>query len=213
MAALHGSLTALALCFCVAGAAAQESGNTRSEPTRAGLGEVEAFESDWFNLNRATNSMTYTGFRVFGENWSLSADEAHVSTDARNFESGQWRFSGNIDLQLDTASLAASSATFVFRNQQIQSVELTGEPVAFEDRSSYEDEPVQGTATTIRYDDAAQTFELLGAVSLTVGPYRTTGCDLIYYLGQEEFTTGSSQCSEPFRTVITPQESSETTAD
>ena len=188
------------------------------------LGAVELYESNSFDLNRTAGTMKFDGFRIFGDNWSLMADSAIANADELDFVSGQWRFDGNISLELDTASLSAESAVFVFRDRQLMLAELRGNPVSgmpvtFEDEGTAGDEnteqrdPVSGSAMTLRYDDAAGTFELLGSVSLTVGPYLTTGCDLVYYLGQEEFTTGSTQCEEPFRTIIAPEESAEPAAE
>ena len=193
-----------------------------NEPPR--LGAVELYESDSFDLNRTAGTMKFDGFRIFGDNWSLMADAAIANADELDFVSGQWRFDGNISLELDTASLSAESAVFVFRDRQLILAELRGNPAAgtpvtFEDEGSPGSdtmeprEPVNGSAMTLRYDDAAGTFELLGSVSLTVGPYLTTGCDLVYYLGQEEFTTGSTQCPERFRTIIVPEESAEPAAE
>jgi len=43
-----------------------------------------------------------------------------------------------------------------------------------------------------------------GGVSLTAGPNRITGCDVIYDLNQERVSSGSSECGEPFRITIIP---------
>lgn len=188
------------------------------------LGAVELYESDSFDLNRTAGTMKFDGFRIFGDNWSLMADSAIANADELDFVTGQWRFDGDIALELDTASLSAESAVFVFRDRQLVLAELrgnpaTGAPVTFEDEGSPGSETterrdaVNGSAMTLRYDDAAGTFELLGSVSLTVGPYLTTGCDLVYYLGQEEFTTGSTQCPERFRTIIVPEDSAQPAAE
>jgi lipopolysaccharide transport protein LptA len=205
--ALRSSLAALVLGLGLSSVSAQDA------PAESRLGSVEQFESDSFNLNRTANTMTFDGFRIYGDNWSLTADAALANADELDFESGQWRFEGNISLQLDKASLEAESAAFVFRDKRLVKAELSGNPVVFQDEATAENEAVFGSAETIRYDDDAETFELLGSVSLTVGPYRTTGCNLLYYLGQEEFTTGSAQCPEPFVTTIVQQESAETTVD
>ncbi|MGD8323953.1 MAG: LptA/OstA family protein [Gammaproteobacteria bacterium] len=207
MAVSRRNIVALVLGAAAFGAGAQPP------PAASRPGAVQEFESDSFDLNRSANTMTFNGFRIFGENWNLTADAAVANAEELDFESGQWRFDGNIALQLDTASLEAESAVFVFRGKRLVQAELTGNPVTFRDRTASENDAAEGSAMTLRYDDAAQTFELLGNVSLTVGPYLTTGCDLVYYLGQEEFKTGSTQCDEPFRTIIVPQESAETTAE
>lgn len=210
---LHRSLAAVVLAGFVVSAAGQESAS------QSRLGAVEQYESDSFDLNRSAGTMTFDGFRIFGDNWSLTADSAIANADELDFGAGQWRFDGNISLQLDTASLEAESALFVFSDKRLVMAELRGSPVLFEDEgmpateTQEQTDAVSGSAMTLRYEDAAGTFELLGDVSLAVGPYLTTGCDLIYYLGQEEFTTGGTQCSEPFRTIIQTEESAQTSAE
>jgi len=176
-------------------------------PAAGSLGSIREWESDSFTLDRSTNTMAFDGFRIVAERWNLSADKASAFADRLNFDAGEWRFEGNIRVTLDSANLAADRAVFQFRDQQLISAELSGNPVEFEDTVAAEDGPVFGTANELRYDNTAGTVELLGTVSLTVGPYRTTGCDLVYFLGEEEFTTGSARCTEPFRTVIVPNDS------
>jgi len=182
-------------------------------PIGSKLGAVQEWESNSFELDRGSNTMSFEGFRIVGENWSLSADAGTARATELEFEGGEWRFEGHVNVVLDTASLEAGSAVFTFRQKRLVRAELSGNPVTFEDAVVTADSPVQGTAETLRYDDERGTFELLGSVTLTVGPYRTTGCDLVYYLGQEEFTTGSTQCQERFRTIIVPQETADPTTD
>ena len=177
------------------------------------LGGVESFEFSSSELDRVERVMTFQGFRITGENWNLTADHATAKSNALDFEAGQLQFSGNIQLQLDTAWLQADTAVFDFRARGIVMAELSGNPMTFEDQATADHDAVHGSAMTLRYDDDAGSFQLLGSVTLTVGPYRTTGCDLIYYLGQEEFTTGSTQCDEPFVTTIVSQESEQAPVD
>lgn len=198
--------TAFGLLACPGVIAAQEATGSR-------LGAVKEWETNSFELDRGSNTMTFDGFRIVGENWSLSADAATARATELEFEAGEWRFEGDVSVVLDTASLEAQTAVLAFRGKRLEYAELSGNPVAFEDAVVTADSPVRGTAETLRYDDANGTFELLGSVTLTVGPYRTTGCDLVYYLGQEEFTTGSTRCEERFRTIIVPQQTTEPPTD
>ncbi len=198
--------TILGMLACIGSAHAQDGIGSK-------LGAVREWESNSFELNRGSNTMTFDGFRIVGENWSLSADAATARATELEFEVGEWRFEGHVSVVLDTASLEAGSAVFTFRQKRLVRAELRGSPVTFEDAVVTADSPVQGTAEMLRYDDERGAFELLGSVTLTVGPYRTTGCDLVYYLGQEEFTTGSTQCQERFRTIIVPQETAEPATD
>jgi len=176
-------------------------------------GDSIAWETDSFSLDRKSNIMTFEGFRVTADTWNLTADRASALADQLDFSDGEWRFSGNIHVELDTSILEAGEATFRFADQKLIAAELHGAPVSFEDTAPEREGPVRGTAETIRYDEPGETLELLGQVSLTVGPYMTTGCDLVYFLVTEDFTTGSEQCSEPFRMILVPKRDAEATPD
>jgi lipopolysaccharide transport protein LptA len=168
-------------------------------------GDSIAWETDSFSLDRKSNVMTFEGLRITAATWNLTSDRASAFANRLDFSAGEWRFAGNVRVRLESSVLEAAEAVFRFQDQQLISAELTGAPVSFEDTAPEGDGPLRGTAGVMRYDDAAQTLELLGEVSLTVGPYLTTGCDLIYFLGTEDFTTGSEQCSVPFRMIVVPK--------
>jgi lipopolysaccharide transport protein LptA len=196
------NLIVLAAAVCPFLVASQDA----AEPRGQGLIE---FESDSFSLNRPLNVMTFKGFRIDTGDWSLRADEASASSTELDFEDGQWTFQGNVNITIDTALISAQRATFVFKDQRLISGVLEGDPAVFEDTDPEREGPVSGRAESVHYDNLAGTVELLGNVELTVGPYDTTGCDLVYYLREEDFTTGSAQCEQPFTMVISPNEDEE----
>lgn len=206
MPRLFESLCACAVAHCFI--AASPAG-AQSPPERDSI----AWETDSFSLDRKSNVMTFEGFRVTADNWNLTADRASALADQLDFSDGEWRFSGNIHVELDTSVLEAGEATFRFADQKLISAELRGTPVSFEDTAPEREGPVRGTAEIIRYDEPGEALELLGKVSLTVGPYMTTGCDLVYFLVTEDFTTGSEQCSEPFRMILVPKRDSGAAAE
>ena len=164
--------------------------------------ETIQLETDSFSLDRKANVTTFVGLRIEAGHWNLVADRASARSDALDFKSGEWRFEGNVRVAIGAALVTAEGAIFAFSEQELVRGELWGTPVAFEDNTPEQEGPVVGQAERLRYDDRAGTVELLGEVTLSVGPYQTTGCDLVYFLGSERFTTGSEECSEPFRTRI-----------
>ena len=177
-----------------------------SAATLAALAQDRTIELETrsFSLDRKSNVTTYDGLRIDAGEWSLIADRASAQSEALDFESGEWRFEGNVRVVVDTASIVAQSAIFSFTDKELVRGELWGTPVTFEEASPEDDGPVIGEAEQLVFDNQGGTIQLLGRVALTVGPYQTTGCDLVYFLDTERFTTGSSECQEPFRTVITP---------
>lgn len=194
-------ITAAAVVAAIGSHAFAQSNGTNLGPTE--------FESDRFSLDRSSNTMIYDGFRMSAEGWSITANHAIASADDLDFQSGQWRFEDNVVFNLNSANLRANEIIIEFRDKRIVTAKLVGAPVEFEDHVAPEDGPVFGSAEELIFNNDLQTIELVGKVSLTVGPYHTTGCDLVYYLGEEEFTTGSRVCDEPFRTVIEPRQNSD----
>lgn len=164
------------------------------------------FESDSFSLDRPTNTMTFQGFRIDTGQWRLRADQASALATELDFTAGEWHFSGNISVSIDSTVMTAEKASFAFRDRMLVNADLIGSPVAFEDTSPEREGPVRGHAEHIQYDHDAGTVRLIGQVSLSVGPYDTTGCDLIYFLDEENFTTGSSECDTPFTMTIEASE-------
>ena len=191
-----------AVGICVLTANAQDTDD-------AGRPRAIEFESDSFSLARPTNTMTFQGFRIDTGDWSLQADEASALASELDFTGGEWQFKGNIRIAIDSALITAEEASFTFKDQKLITAALRGAPVVFEDTAPQREGPVLGRAGSIEYDNVEGTLRMMGQVALSVGRYETTGCDLIYYLNEEDFTTGSSDCDEPFTMVILPTEDSE----
>lgn len=183
------------------------------EPLETAESPLIEFESDSFSLIRSTNVMTFQGFRIDAGDWRLEADEASALATELDFESGEWLFDGNLRIAIGTALISAQSASFVFENQALVSGEMRGEPVVFEETEPKREGPVLGRAERIRYDSQAGTVQFIGKVALSVGPYDITGCDLIYFLEDEDFTTGSSDCPEPFTMIFSPSEAEDAEDD
>lgn len=191
---------AVALSLLVCGSPATSQ---RAEPSPSGPIEWEA---DSFSLDRKAGVTTFDGFRIEAGSWTLVADRASAHSDSLDFGRGEWRFEGHVRVSIDGTSVTADQAVFTFDDKELVVAELTGTPVVFEEPAADSGEPVVGQAEQLRLDYRNETVELIGSVALTVGPYKTTGCDLVYFLGTERFTTGSLQCSEPFRTIIVREE-------
>ena len=194
--------TLVAIVFAAAVAVPQERGEN-DDPS------VIELESDSFKLIRPTNVMSYQGFRINAGEWQLQADEARALATQLDFEASEWHFEGNVRIGIGTARISARSASFVFENQLLISGDMRGDPVVFEETAPDREGPVLGRAERLHYDSDAGTMQFVGKVSLSVGPYDTTGCDLVYFLREEDFTSGSSECEEPFTMIFSPSEAEE----
>ena len=159
------------------------------------------------SLDRLSKRAQFKGLRIAiaQENINISANDATV--EGFGEDRSQWQFSGNVALLLDGAELHADNAVFRFGDEQVILGELSGSPATFQAQGANNDEPVVGSASRVYYDNSQRTVRLEGGVSLTAGPNRITGCDVIYDLNLETVDSGISDCGEPFRiTIISPAE-------
>ena len=62
----------------------------------------------------------------------ITADRA-VAHEHEFDESSEWRFTGNVRIEVDTAVMEAASAVFTFADEQLSRGELEGTPVSFSD--------------------------------------------------------------------------------
>lgn len=155
-------------------------------------------------LDRLSKRAHFRGLRISitQENIVISANDATV--EGFGEDSSHWQFSGNVALLLDGAELHADSAMFRFGNDLVIAGELAGSPATFEAQGSADEDAVVGSASRVYYDNSERTVRLEGGVSLTAGPNRITGCDVIYDLNLETVNSGIADCGEPFRITIIP---------
>jgi lipopolysaccharide transport protein LptA len=176
------------------------------EATTSADSDYIDLEYDSLLLDRESNMMRFVGFRLSTGNIRIEADEAMAHSDNFEFDHGAWELEGNVSILVDSASIRAASAAFEFLDQELVTGELEGSPVVFEDAETDREGPVFGTASRIYYDHTEQTVRLTGDVSLTAGRAETTGCDLIYFLDGEDFTTGPTECEVRSTMTILPKE-------
>jgi lipopolysaccharide transport protein LptA len=163
-----------------------------------------SIDAEFSSLDRQTNRGTFKGLHLVieQENIAIEADEASVAGLDTN--RGSWQLSGNVRMTIDTATLEADRASFVFGTDEFIQGELVGQPATFQDLGSNGADPVIGSAQRVYYSSAEGSVRMEGGVSLTAGPNRITGCDVIYDLNQERVSSGTSECGEPFRITIIP---------
>lgn len=181
---------------------------------QAGAGPLTlSIDADYSSLDRQANRGTFEGLHltVEPEGLVITADEASVSgLDANR---GMWQLAGNVRVTLGTTLLRADSATFTFGDETLVRGELAGSPAVFEERQGEGRDPVVGSAERVHYSNAESIIRLEGGVTMTAGPNRITGCDVIYDLAQERVSSGTSDCGEPFRITIIPPAEETSTSD
>jgi lipopolysaccharide transport protein LptA len=170
-----------------------------------GDSEQLVFESQSWTLDGKTNLIHFVGPKIKQGDLGIEAAEA-VATGIEFEQQSEWRFSGNVRIQLKGALITADSAVFTFADKRVARGELTGS-ATFEDTERVEGKsPVRGGANKVVYDDRARTLRLSENAWVHKDQYEMQGCDLIYNLNGEGVSSGSPNCPQPFRIRVLPNE-------
>lgn len=154
------------------------------------------------SLDRKTGTVVFRGLRITQGGLAIEADEARAS--GLNFEKSEWRFSGNVRITIDSATIEADTAEIKFEAHELVLAELRGNPAVFEDFSVTRDEPLSGGANRLYYDNIGRTLQMSDDTWFNEGPNEIKGCDLLYDFAQERVTFGSLDCGERVQITIVP---------
>lgn len=168
------------------------------------------FASGPLVLDGQTNMMRAQDPRITQGNLRIMADDV-LATGLEFDEAGEFRLTGNVRIDVDTAYMEASSAIFTFANGRLSRGELEGTPVSFSDVDAASQRSVTGRAGKMSYDYDARTLRMTGEASVQLDRREVLGCDLIYDFRAERVTSGSADCVGGFR-VRVRRDSEEQTA-
>jgi len=159
------------------------------------------FSSDTLVLDGPTNMMRAQQPRIRQGNLRITADDA-LATGFEFNEAGEFRLTGNVRVDIDTASMQASSAVFTYSNGQLSRGELEGTPVSFSEVDAATQRKVTGHAGKISFDNVARTLRMTGDATVQLDSREVLGCDLIYDFRAERVTSGSADCEGGFRVRV-----------
>jgi lipopolysaccharide transport protein LptA len=160
------------------------------------------FASQSLTLDRQTNMMRAQGPRITQGNLRIVADDA-LATGFEFEEAGEFRLTGNVRIEIDTAVMEADSAVFTFAGGQLTRGELEGGPVSFSDYDQADRTSITGRAGRMSYDYRARTLRMTDDASVRLDNREILGCDLIYDFAAERVTSGSATCA--YRVRISPE--------
>lgn len=160
------------------------------------------FTSGPLVLDRQTNMMRAQAPRITQGDLTVVADDA-LATGFEFDEAGEFRLTGNVRIEVDSAVMEADSAVFTFADGQLSRGELEGSPVSFNDFDREEQRNIVGSAGKMSYDYVARTLRMTGEASVRLDNREILGCDLIYDFAAERVTSGSASCA--YRVRILPE--------
>jgi lipopolysaccharide transport protein LptA len=172
------------LVLALALARAQEAGSGREELV---------LESGPLSFDGETNLVEAKAPRIRQGDLYIAAD-ALVATSVEFDAASEWRFTGNVRIEAGAAVMNADTALFTFHEERLARGELDGAPASFTHLDPDRQKPASGTASKIFYDDIAHTLRLSGDVVLQRDQSEWRGCDIIYNLTTEGFSSGDSDC-------------------
>jgi lipopolysaccharide transport protein LptA len=159
------------------------------------------FTSGPLFIDGQTNMMRARTPRITQGDLTIVADDA-LATGFEFDEAGEFRLTGNIRLEVQTAVMEADSAVFTFAGGQLSRGELEGRPVSFSDVDAATQRRVTGQAVKMSYDNVARTLRMIGDASVQLDRREVFGCDLIYDFRAERVTSGSADCEDGFRVIV-----------
>jgi lipopolysaccharide transport protein LptA len=164
-------------------------------------GDELQFSSDTLVLDGPTNMMRARQPRITQGTLRIAADDA-LATGFEFDEAGEFRLTGNVRVDVDTASMQANTAVFMYANGQLSRGELEGTPVSFSAVDAATQRKVTGHAGKMSYDNVARTLRMTGDASVQLDTREVLGCDLIYDFRAERVTSGSADCEGGFRVRV-----------
>ena len=173
------AVAAIACCLGAAAVAATPPSLPLPRPTNDPI-DLVAASSD---VDYRNNKLRFVKVRITQGPMSIEADEA--SATGLNFENSEWNFSGNVRMQVPDGSLAASEAVVTFRNREIATATIRGNPAEFRQKLKDSAQVAQGKANAIDYDVQAGKVTLTGDAWLSDGDNTIQGDKLVYDVARQ----------------------------
>jgi lipopolysaccharide transport protein LptA len=189
------------LCCCALALAAESPAAAQDDRAK---GEELVFQSESLTFDRQSNLMQARSPRITQGDLRIMADEA-VATGIEFDKPSEWRFTGNVRLEVGTTVIEADKSVFTFDNEQLSRGELEGTPVSFTDVDTATQRSVTGRAEKMSYDYIGRTMRMTGSPArVQKNNIEMQGCDLIYDLADGGMTSGSTDCADLFRLRVLP---------
>lgn len=157
------------------------------------------------DINYGTHEATLKKVIISQGDLRVTADRATAS--GIDSDNSRWVFTGNV--HIDSAKfgvLTSDSATVDFRNNQLESAVVTGQPAEFEQTSSKTGVLARGHADSIHYLAATDTVRLTGNAQLQYGGTETKAAVVIYDIRNRRLQfAGAGTPGSRVRIVTTPQ--------
>ncbi|MEO0346152.1 MAG: LptA/OstA family protein [Pseudomonadota bacterium] len=161
-------------------------------------------DADNSELNLADNTTVFYGLRITQGATRIEARRAQTAAGT-NFADSSWQFSGNVEIDVDGASIRAENAELRFVSHRLVSARVTGEPARFIDQRTGVAAITEGQAERFDYDLDAGVVRFEGNAKISDEANEVTGALLIYDVkGQQVAFEGDANTGERVKIVVQP---------
>lgn len=162
-----------------------------------------SLEAESSEFDASSGLLVFRGVRITQGPFAISADRGEASE--LDFSASTWKFSGQVVIRGEGASILADSAELEFKDHQLRRTRADGAPATFQRQQSQDFRAISGDARTIEYDHAEQSLILSGNARLLDGTNEVSGSRLIYRVAEGRVMAGSDEGGEQrVRITITP---------
>lgn len=163
-------------------------------------------DADQTDYDGKTSMLRFTGLRLTQGGISIHADVAHASR--MDFDDSIWRFSGNVEFDVDEGRVTCDSADLRFANFQLQVATIEGSPATFDFRRPGTAETTHAEARRLNYDVVAGVIEFSGDATITEGGNQISSESLVYDINAQRINAVSTGDGEDrVKVTFTPPES------
>ena len=161
-------------------------------------------DADRSEIDLASNTTTFYGLRIIQGATRIAADRAQTSAGT-DFSDSNWRFSGDVEIDVGTARIRARQATLRFLNHQLVNAKVAGEPAQFSDTNPLTGVVTDGAARTFDYDLKEDLVRFENNARISDGTNEVTGKLLVYNVARQQVLfEGDAATGERVKIVIQP---------
>lgn len=167
--------------------------------------EAIDLQAETSSYDRQNGHLVFTRVNITQGGLSISAALAEATE--LQFDDSSWRFSGDVRIVLEEATIVADEALIEFAGHKLQSATLTGDPTTIESNQQEGEKRVEGRATRMEYDHVEKTLRLVGDAWVSEGQNEISGSSMLYDFDTETIIAGDpQQQSQDVRIIIKPPE-------
>ena len=147
-----------------------------------------------------TSMIIFTGLRLSQGRTSIEADEGRATNIEG--ESGTWKFSGNVVVDIENGHIECDTADLTFLQYQLRQAEVTGSPATFRLQRPGTDEVTYAEAGKLSYDVDRGIIEFSEDATINEGGNQISSNFLVYDIREQRINADSTG-SEDGRVRIT----------